>query len=234
MRSARRWPGRRAVGASALIDREYRYISAEYEMRQAGDDARTWEVLWFVGASLVNRPGFDLPALAAAASAGQEGNEMNIRELLGLAPEASDEEVADGRRRVAGGPRGRCRGAQGAVAGGGRRRRGGPHRGCRRGRAGRRRPRPRPRPGAVRAAKAVRRADEARGGPGVAAHERGLRARGGGGRRGGRDRALPARVGAQVRVFGPCRIPGVRRRGSTDLRAGHAGGGGGCGRGRGR
>ena len=81
-------------GASALIDREYRYISAEYEMRQAGDDARTWEVLWFVGASLVNRPGFDLPALAAAASAGQEGNEMNIRELLGLAPQASDEEVA--------------------------------------------------------------------------------------------------------------------------------------------
>ncbi len=80
-------------GSRALIDREYRYISAEYEMRRAADDERTWEVLWFVGASLVNRPGFDLPALAAAASAGL-GGDMDIRKLLGLEPDASDEEVA--------------------------------------------------------------------------------------------------------------------------------------------
>ena len=80
-------------GASALSDLEYRYISAEYDIRPKRGDDSTWEVQWIRGASLVNQPGFDLPALAAA-SAGLGGNEMDIRKLLGLTPEASDEEVA--------------------------------------------------------------------------------------------------------------------------------------------
>ena len=81
-------------GASALHDLEYRYISAEYDIRPMRGDDSTWEVLWLRGASLVNYPGFDLPALAAAASAGPGGEDMDIRKLLGLKPEATDEEVA--------------------------------------------------------------------------------------------------------------------------------------------
>ena len=80
-------------GASALSDLEYRYISAEYDIRPKRGDDSTWEVQWIRGASLVNQPGFDLPALAAA-SAGLGGTEMDIYELLGIKPEASDEEVA--------------------------------------------------------------------------------------------------------------------------------------------
>ena len=74
------------LGADALTQRRYRYVSAEYRFRDGPGGGV--EIASLVGASLVLRPAFDMPAIAA------EGGEMDIRELLGLGPEASDEEVA--------------------------------------------------------------------------------------------------------------------------------------------
>ena len=74
------------LGTAALTQRRYRYVSAEYRFRPAANGEI--EIASLVGASLVLRPAFDMPAIAA------EGDEMDIRELLGLGPEASDEEVA--------------------------------------------------------------------------------------------------------------------------------------------
>ena len=44
-------------GTQALSDREYRYVSAEYKIRETRDGEDTWEVLWLVGRVAGQPPG---------------------------------------------------------------------------------------------------------------------------------------------------------------------------------
>lgn len=77
-----------ARAASQIVDREYRFISAEFLYRP-GDRV----VTAITGASLTNNPAFHMPAIARADAKGVTMSKKAIAAALGLPETATDEEV---------------------------------------------------------------------------------------------------------------------------------------------
>jgi phage I-like protein len=77
------------TAAEAIANREWRFISPEFYA-----DKKTGEVTGLAAAALVNRPAFQMTALASASSTAKDNDMLNaIAKALGLKDDATEEEI---------------------------------------------------------------------------------------------------------------------------------------------